>query len=99
MQRGEVEALVDEVLRERLGSLGYRRATVVERPDESGTDSFYVDVHFEPPPPEVEGLPVLAVAGELRQRLLNRDEERFPYVHYVLPDDEAMDDELDANEV
>ena len=99
MRRAEVDAVVDEVLRETLGASGFHHATIVERPDESGRDSFYVNVHFEPQPTTIQALPVLEVLGQLRQRLLDGDEERFPYVHYVLPDDEVLGEELDTHEV
>ena len=90
MTADEVRVLVDEVLREMLGADGFARAQITERPDESGEAGLYIDVHFRPGATASEERPMFSVIGELRWRLLGRDEERLPYLHYVFADDEIL---------
>lgn len=90
MTHVELDALVNEVLRDTLGPSGFDHADVQERVDHDGDKALLITAYFRPDADMTISRPSLKALGELRLRLLDRDEERFPYLGFSFPADEVL---------
>jgi hypothetical protein len=89
----EIRQVANEVLRETLGPHGFESADVRPAPDFDGEPSLYVTAHFRPQAGVTSGEASTRALSVLRKRLLDRGEERFPYIRYDYPDDEVLGDD------
>lgn len=85
MTENEIRPVADGVLREHLAAFGYRGVSVRVEPDQDGNAAIGISAQIKSPPDSIEKLPLLAVAGAMRRALLERGEDRFPYVSYTYP--------------
>jgi hypothetical protein len=97
MTEDEIHRIANEVLRETLGPHGFQSADIRPAPDFDGEPSLHVTAHFKPQAGVTNGEASTRALSTLRRRLLERGEERFPYIRYDYPDDEVLgDDPSDA---
>ncbi|GJE00445.1 hypothetical protein [Methylobacterium isbiliense] len=89
----EIETLVNEVLRDILGATGFVHADVEPYVDHAGDKALRVVAHFGPGTAPSAERPTVRAMGALRGALLDRDEERFPYLDYAFPDDRVIADD------
>ena len=92
MTDDEVRAVADEVLRERLGPLGFRRALVRSGFDHHGDPALFIRAHFEPGSGPTGANPLGAALSALHDAFLERGETRFPYLSHYYPDDDFPED-------
>ena len=88
MTTEEVRVLADQVLNETLGSSGFARSTVEAGVDHDGDKALFVTAHFKPRSGVTAGKASLDAMSGLRTSLLDKGEDRFPYLDYDYPDDE-----------
>ncbi len=93
LKNADVQALASEIFAQALGPERFDRIEVETKTDHDGEPSFYVRLHFKPgvDPRNVDGL--LSAQTDLRFRLLDLDEERFPYLRPVYVGDEILVDD------
>ncbi|MCJ2068642.1 hypothetical protein MKK75_07480 [Methylobacterium sp. J-030] len=96
MTEGEIRTLANEILGRTLGSSGYERVEVRPGFDHSGEPSLFVKAVFRPGSGVTDGGRLNGANADLRMRLMERGEDRFPYLDVEYPDDEVLidDDEL-----
>lgn len=88
MTDDEVGLVADAVLRETLGSLGFKRVLVRSGFDHDGDPALFIRAHFEPGSRPTGGNTLGAALSALHDALLERGEARFPYLSHYYPDDE-----------
>ncbi|HLH11744.1 MAG TPA: hypothetical protein VKV77_07700 [Methylovirgula sp.] len=84
----EVQAVAQRILREKLGPFGFSEARVNAGLDHDGEPALFVDAIFQPNAPNIGGRASSEALVALRNALLEKDEERFPYLLLRYPDDE-----------
>lgn len=98
MKAADVRVLATEIFADALGPNRFERLDVETGVDHDGDSSFFVTLYFKPgvDPRDVADLSTAHAA--LRLRLLDLDEERFPYLRNHYADDEVLvgDDEPEA---
>ena len=91
MTDSEVQTIATQIFIETLGSLGFERVEVTSGPDQDGDRSFFLEAFFKRGT-RIERVGTLVDArGALRDVMLDRGEERFPYVSYRIPDESGFD--------
>lgn len=86
MRERDLIALIEPILRERLSTVGFERATVTAGRDHDGDPALFVDVFFDGRHGALEARTFSDTIGAVWQALLDRDEERFPYLRLHIPD-------------
>ncbi len=90
MTHADLDSLINEVLRDTLGPSGFARADIRNGVDHDGDQALFITAHFRPEADIAISRPSLKALGDLRVRLLERDEERFPYLDFAFPGDELL---------
>ncbi|MGJ0506625.1 MAG: hypothetical protein ACR652_05710 [Methylocystis sp.] len=80
MNDSEIQALADSVLRTRLGRFGFQRAEVRSGVDYSNDPAVYVDAVLGEGAPSLEPDTLMNAHLALSDALLEKGEERFPYL-------------------
>lgn len=92
MTEEDIRSVADRVLNEHLAALGYRGVDVQFERDQDGDEAIDLTVRIGVPAERIASVPMLAVAGAMRQAFLDRGEERFPYVSYSYPAEQTSDE-------
>ncbi len=87
MTKDDVRVLADQVLQPILGPVGFMSADVEERENHAGEDAFFVKVHFAPGSTVADGWTYTDALMGVREALLARGEQRFPYLQWTYPED------------
>lgn len=96
MTETEVLALAEPIFSKVLGSIGFDHASVSSGADQDGDKSFFVEAFFKPGSDMRDGKALVEARGQLHDALLDRGEERFPYVSYRLIGEQGFpSDDLD----
>lgn len=85
MTKTDIDSVADRVLRDRLAGFGYRGAIVVFERDQEGEEAIGVTAKIGVAPDRIAQLPLLEIAGAMREAFLSEGEQRFPYVSYDYP--------------
>lgn len=93
MTQDEIRALADLTLAPILGPVGFVASDVEARPDHAGDESLYVRVHFAPDASVASGRTYLAAQAAMARALVDRGEDRFPYLEYAYVEAEPGDDD------
>ena len=81
--------LVDGVLRAGLGRYDFERSDIVARRDQDNEPALFIIAHFKQAGTIPASLDTAKAMSVLRRRLLDRGDERFPYLDYVFPREPA----------
>jgi hypothetical protein len=73
-------AIIDDVLRAKLGPHGFDHADVRVDLDHDGEEALFIDAVLKPNSPLVEGKIYSKALGALSDALLKHGERRFPYL-------------------
>ena len=82
MTEHDIRSVADRVLNEHLASLNYQGVDIRFERDQDDEEGIGITAHLGVPAERIASVPMLVVAGAMRQALLDRGEERFPYVSY-----------------
>src|SRR5205823_2011329 len=82
-----VEA-IQQILREKLSSFGYRGATIVPGEDHDGDPVLFVEAEYELSEVPVDSTKTLEAQVEVWNKLTELGEERFPHVRHHFHDDQ-----------
>lgn len=85
--RADVQQLIEQVVRKRLDGIDIVRVDVTEGEDHDGDPSFYIRVVFDAAVEDMGGARMNAAAGDTRRHLLERGEDRFPYMSFMSRED------------
>jgi len=85
------KALIEDVLRETLGTHGFDHAEIKVDSDHDGDEALFIDAILKPKSPLVEGETYSGALGALSNALLKNGELRFPYLRLHHPDDEPAE--------
>ena len=97
LKNNEVRAVANEIFARALGPDRFDRLDVEVGRDHYGDPSFFVALYFRPGVDPRDVADISKAHADLRLRLLDLDEERFPYVRKYFPNDEILgDDESDV---
>lgn len=89
IELSEAKRIVEGVLRERLGSAGFARATVTEGRDLDGNRILKIRSVFKKGKTSLRGLDSIKAIHEVRRALLKAGDDRFPRIVHELPEDKA----------
>lgn len=94
----DVHAVATEVFEAALGTDRFERLDVEHRLDHDGEPAFFVTLRLKPGADPQDVATSSSAHAALRRRLLELDEERFPYLRYRYPNDEILagEDESEA---
>lgn len=96
MREADVKALAGDIFAQTLEPSVLDRIEVAQGIDHDGDPAFYVTVHFKAGT-GVDGATASSSAQtSLRRELLERGEERFPYLRYRFPGDQILRSEDEA---
>jgi hypothetical protein len=90
----EITGIADEVLRATLGPSGFECAHVMDDVDQDGESALMVVTRFKAGA-RLDGEIVVNAMSSLRDELLARGEERFPYLRFNVEGEEPA---VDAND-
>ncbi|AYO85690.1 hypothetical protein [Methylobacterium brachiatum] len=93
MTEGEIHTIANEILSRTLGSSGYERVEVQPGFDHAGEPSWFLKAVFKPGSGVTDGRRLNGANADLRMKLLERGEDRFPYLNVEYPDDEVLADD------
>jgi hypothetical protein len=79
--------IADQVLREALRENGYERVVVQSGADHDDEPALFVEAMLRENVPVVRGEVINSALASLRAALLQNDEDRFPFLRLVHPDD------------
>lgn len=89
----EIQVIADRVLRSQLGRFGYQRAEVRSGHDYSDEPAVYIDAVLGEGAPSLEQNTLMDAHLALSNALLEKGEERFPYLQTKrLGDDDRPED-------
>jgi hypothetical protein len=77
----DVAGIINEVLTRRLGRYGFRRAEIRADLDHNGDPALFVEARYRRTDAPVDGRETAGARSEIRRRLLEVGEDRFPYIH------------------
>ena len=80
-----IEAVGDEIqklLRKRLDRYGFEHAVVNVGSDHSGDPALFIDAYYHLTEEPVKTIEILHLLTELRNFLVSKGEERFPYLRH-----------------
>lgn len=93
MNDTEIQAIADNVLRGRLGRFGFQRVEVRSGFDHSNEPAVYIDAVLGEGAPALEPDTLMDANVALSNALLEKGEDRFPYLYMKrLGDDDRPDD-------
>ncbi len=103
MTETEILAIADEVLTRHLAASGYERAELRAGYDHDDEPALLLTAHFKPGSEAAGGAESSAAHVALRMTLLEKGEERFPYLRFIYADDfvgeeDDEDDEIEWDE-
>ena len=88
MREDDVRVLADRVLGPILGPVGYMGADIEAGRDHDGDDSLFIIAHFRAGSEVASGKTYGDAHVAIRDALVERGEQRFPYFKYDYPDDD-----------
>ncbi|TNC15089.1 hypothetical protein FF100_05860 [Methylobacterium terricola] len=94
----EITTIADEILTRYLTASGYARVEVRPGYNQSDEPSLFVVAHMKPGAGVTGGKESNAANAALWLALREKGEERFPYLDFDYPDDEAFCDEALGDE-
>ena len=97
LTESEIRTIASEILARTLGSSGYERVEVHPGFDHSGEPSLFLKAVFKPGSGVTDGGRLNGANADLRMQLLERGEDRFPYLNVEYPDDEVLTDDECGN--
>jgi len=83
----EIQDIADEILAEALGEGEYDRVSVRSGLDHDDVPALFIEANLKKRTPVVSGVAYASALSALRKALLHRDEDRFPYLTFVHPED------------
>ena len=98
LTNAEITGIADEVLRATLGPSGFERAQVMDDVDQDGEPALMVTARFKAGAHLDNGEVVVNALSALRDKLLARGEERFPYLRFNVEGEEPAVDTDDFRE-
>ena len=100
MTETEILAIADEVLTRHLAASGYERAELRAGYDHGDDPALLFTAYFKPGAGMTGGAESSAAHVALRMTLLEKGEERFPYLRFIYADDFVgdEDDEIEWDE-
>lgn len=93
MTESEIRTIANEILSVTLGTSGYEHVEIRPGYDHSGDPSLFVKAVFKPGSGVTDGGRLNRANADLRQKLLQMGEDRFPYLDVEYPDDEVLADD------
>ena len=96
MNVAEIVATADAVLRAQLRSVGLDHIEVEPGRDHDDEDALFVTAYYAPGSRKPTGEMLVDAHSKLRQALLSRGEERFPYLAHQFGEDDRYEDEEGA---
>lgn len=78
----EVATAIRSILKNRLGSFGFTRATINAGENHAGEPALFIDAHYKLSETPVDSAVTAETRSELRQELLSLGEDRFPYLRH-----------------
>ncbi len=94
MKDAEIQAIADNVLRARLGRFGFQRVEVRSGVDYSNDPAVYIDAVLGEGAPALEPDTLMDANVALSNALLEKGEERFPYLYMKRLGDDDRPDEV-----
>lgn len=94
----QITDIADQVLRSTLGGSGYDKVEVRTGLDHEGEPSLFLTAHFKPAAGVTNAKLALDARVALWTALRERNDERFPYIRFVYPDDLSPVDDGDHEE-
>ncbi|MEL6060455.1 MULTISPECIES: hypothetical protein [unclassified Methylobacterium] len=89
----DVRSVANEIFSRALGPDRFDHLDVEVGPDHYGDPSLFVALYFRPGVDPRDVADISNAHADLRQRLLDLDEERFPYLRKHFADDEILGDD------
>lgn len=89
----DVRSVANEIFSRALGPDRFDHLDVEVGPDHYGDPSFFVAVYLRPGVDPRDVADISNAHADLRRRLLDLDEERFPYLRRHFADDEVLGDD------
>ncbi|AWN49737.1 hypothetical protein DK419_28210 [Methylobacterium terrae] len=93
MTESEILAIADDVLTRHLAASGYERAELRAGYDHGDDPALLFTAHFKPGAGVTGGAESSAAQVALRMTLLDKGEERFPYLRLIYADDLVGEDD------
>ena len=90
LKNADVQALASEIFAQALGPERFDHLEIETKTDHDGEPSFYVLLHYKPGVDPRDVKDVSRAHADLRRRLLDLDEERFPYLRPFFVGDEIL---------
>lgn len=78
----DVVAIIRDVLQQELKPFGLGDVEIAAGPDHDGEPSILIDARYENDDRPIDPKVVVGLTTKLRDRLWEKGEERFPYVHH-----------------
>lgn len=92
LTEAETQAIAEKVLRQKFGPFGFAEVAVHAGLNHDGEQAFFVDAIFQRNAPSLATRASTEALNALRAALLERNEQRFPYLSLCYPDDERPED-------
>lgn len=90
LKNTDVQAVASEIFARALGPDRFDHVEVETGTDHDGDPSFFVMLHFKPGVDPRDVNDVSRAHADLRLRLLDLDEDRFPYLRNFFANDEIL---------
>ena len=85
-----VHRAIDDLLRERLGPYGFRSARVMPGVDHDGDPVLFIDAEYDLSDVPVNSRETLDTLVDLRRKLSELGEERFPHIRHHFADKQKV---------
>jgi hypothetical protein len=93
----EIQHIAEKILVEALGAAGYDGVSIRSGVDHDGEPALFIEANLSERTPVVSGSVYGSALGALRRALLQRDEDRFPYLALVRREDRDASKSLDKS--
>jgi hypothetical protein len=90
LKTADVQALASEIFAQALGPERFDHLEIETKTDHDGEPSFYVQLYYKPGVDPRDVKDESRAQADLRRRLLDLDEERFPYLRPFFVGDEIL---------
>jgi hypothetical protein len=92
MKDEQIAAMINDLLRTKLGHLGFDHAVVKSGRDHADEPALFIDAVFKPGSGPLDGPTFSGALRVLSDGLIERGDQRFPYLTSYYPDDEIAED-------
>ena len=84
------QVAIVNVLRQKLGSHGFRTASVCAGSDHDGDPVLFIEAHFDLVPHPIDPIIIAGMTVALQKALEGIGEQRFPHISYDFHDDQVI---------